>query len=304
MSLDGYVVLFRMAENKIEQRQAHHAAEQDDLLWTSKLALNQTQSLTGRSISAPKSRLGGVAAELYERVLKSLGTKGSLEKFSSMEERLKSFVAGQGQVDASRNVRVQATVNLIKDIFSEALGHSERLSPSSARAESRNDKVQAAVEQESARSKRSQQQQQSARMVESAQRTWITFACQLMGANLKRLGFEPSELDDIRLELIRQGAATYAGLKKLDRLPDSLDASVPSADPEALKTSELKAVEDIRTLLIAYVVQAVLEQIVKDLESEEEKKPIPIPKWLTNKFSDIPEIEVDLTKLVQQVQTV
>jgi hypothetical protein len=71
-------------------------------------------------------------------------------------------------------------------------------------------------------------------------------------------------------------------------LPDSLD---PAA--------ELKALEDIKTLMLAYVVQATQEQILADLEKGEELEPIELPKTVSSRFLEIPEIDVDPSKLLE-----
>lgn len=276
-----------MAETKIEQRSQEHAAKQDDLLWTSKLAAGQTQALAGRLMPTLKSRIAGILDERFERFFKSVeeqaaGAKdGSTFKGTGTETSTKETRAQQSQAS-----KTQDAVTLVRGAFDAALSEAPRFSPQAAGAESRDNRERPPTQQQVSR--KQAHAQQLARIAQSAQQSWVIFAAQLIGANLKRLGLEPSELDDIRLFLIRQGAASYNELKKLTRLPDSLD---PAA--------ELKALEDIKTLMLAYVVQATQEQILSDLELNDEKEPIGFPKPIVNRFSDIPEKEVDPSKLLE-----
>ena len=281
-----------MADSKIEHKRDHQqqdAAVRDDLLWTNKLAASQLQALSGRVMPTLKSRLAGVLDEKFEQFFKNLADKGLVKDLGAVGQRVPSDPANRDDFKPKTQERTQQAVTLVRSVFDQAIGEADRFSPRAAGTESRDERPrQPATTARAAESKVSHQQQQIARAAEVSQRSWITFASQLIGANLKRLGVEPSELDDIRLYLIRQGAASYEELKKLTRLPDSLD---PAA--------ELKALEDIKTLMLAYVVQATQEQILADLEKGEDLEPIELPKTVSSRFLEIPEIDVDPSKLLE-----
>lgn len=280
-----------MAESKTEQRAHDHAAKQDDLLWTTKLAASQSQALAGRLLPSLKSRVAGILDDRFEKFFKAVSDEALGQKAGSVEQRLAGEPANRDDRTQANVQRTQDAVTLVRGAFDAAIGEAQKFSPSTAGTESRDNRERPATPQQISR--RQAHAKDLAKLVDSAQRSWVTFAAQLIGANLKRLGVEPSELDDIRLHLIREGAASYEELKKLTRLPDSLD---PAA--------ELKAVEDIKTLMLAYVVQATQEQILEDLESDLEKEPLGFSKPLLNRFSGIPEREIDQAKLLELAQAI
>lgn len=281
-----------MADNKIEQKrehQQHDAAVRDDLLWTNKLAASQSQALSGRVMPTLKSRVSGVIDERFEQFLKKLEDKGLLKGAQATAQRLPSDTANRPDLKLKADPGDGQGVTLVRGVFDRALGETSRFSPTAAGTESRDERPTRAADTERAtHSKLSQAQQQIARAAEVSQRSWVVFASQLIGANLNRIGVSPSEIDDIRLFLIRQGAASYDELNKLTRLPDSLD---PSA--------QLKALEDIKTLMLAYVVQATQEQILSDIETGNDKEPIELPKTTASRYLGIPEIDVDPNKLIE-----
>jgi len=287
-----------MANNKVEQKKdtpAQHkseqrkeqAAKQDDLLWTQRLAVSPGQALSGRGMPTLKSRIAGLLDERFDKLFKSVEASKLAKKEGSIQQRLKGEPANRADPKPQATPRTQQAITGVKGAFNEALAQADRFSPRAPDAESRDNTTRRATPQQVARQKAVQQQ--ITRAADASRQSWIVFASQLIGANLKRLGVEPSELDDIRLFLIREGAASYAELKKLTRLPDSLD---PAA--------ELKALEDIKVLMMAYVVQATQEQILAELETEEEAKdPLGLPTTVANRFADIPEVEVDPSKLLE-----
>lgn len=275
-----------MAENKVEQRAQEHSAQQDDLLWTSKLAAGQSQAMAGRLMPSLKSRIAGILDERFERFFKSVEKQAAGGKEGSQQQILGADAATRESRVQAQAAKTQDAVTLVRGAFEAALNEGPRFSPRAASTESRDLRERVPTEQQTSR--RQEHAQQLSKLAESAQRSWVVFAAQLIGANLKRLGVEPSELDDIRLHLIREGAASYDELKKLTRLPDSLD-----------QATELKALEDIKTLMLAYVVQATQEQILNDLELGEDKEPLGFSKAMINRFSDIPERDVDPSKLLE-----
>mgnify|MGYP006275246861 CR=1 FL=1 len=282
---------FSMAESKIEQRAEAHAAQQDDLLWTRKLAAGPSQALTGRLLPSLKSRVASLLDERFEKFFKTVSEEAAGRKQGSVEQRVRAERDLRQEQAAQNTDRTQNAVTQIKGAFDAAIVEAQRFSPTAAGTESRDNRERPTTPQQLSR--RQEHAKELAKLVDTAQRSWVTFAAQLIGANLKRLGVEPSELDDIRLFLIREGAASYEELKRLTRLPDSLD---PAA--------ELKALEDVRTLMLAYVVQATQEQILADLESESEVEPLGFPKPLVNRFAGIPEREIDQEKLLELAQTI
>ncbi len=118
--------------------------------------------------------------------------------------------------------------------------------------------------------------------------SWVWIASQALGANLKRLGFEPSELDDIRVSLIRMLAGDFEKLKLLTRLPASLSPSAPE-----------KVIDDIRVMALAYMMNELLAKTVKDKEESERKEDesqrqdLEIPRSVSNRYRDIPAIIYD-----------
>jgi len=131
------------------------------------------------------------------------------------------------------------------------------------------------------------QNQEVLRAPSVAPPSWVWIASQALGANLKRLGFEPSELDDIRVSLIRVLAADFPKLKLLTKLPSSLSPAAPE-----------KVIDDIRVMALAYMMNELLTKSVKDLEEQEEqeenqKQDLEIPRSVSNRFKDIPAIVYD-----------
>jgi hypothetical protein len=109
----------------------------------------------------------------------------------------------------------------------------------------------------------------------------VVLLSQLLNADLKRLGVEPDELDDIRMLLIRGEAARYDKLQLLSRLPDSLA-------PEATT----KVLEDLRTMAMAYVFFVMNERLKEQSEEERaNQRPFELPHSLRNAFKGIPEID-------------
>jgi hypothetical protein len=122
--------------------------------------------------------------------------------------------------------------------------------------------------------------------------SWVWVASQALGANLKRLGFEPSTLDDIRVGLIRVLAAGYEKLKLLTRLPASLNPAAPE-----------KVVDDIRVMALAFMMNELLAKSVKDQEEQEQeqenqKQELEIPRSVSNRYKDIPAIIYDPMEVV------
>jgi hypothetical protein len=119
--------------------------------------------------------------------------------------------------------------------------------------------------------------------VESSQVSWTWVLSQLLRKNLKRLGLEPDEMDDIRVFLIKNEAAKYEKLELLSRLPDSLS-------PEAAT----KIFEDIRTMAAGYIAYVFVERVKSQVEEQGELKQMPeLPRSVISPFYGIETLEFD-----------
>lgn len=281
-----------VADNRTEHkhdRQAHNSAVADDLLWTTKLS-TPSQALNSRSLPSLKSRIATILEERFEKfysALKAQDKLGSLERVGTLINPEQSERA-ERQVPPKESILAGAA--LVKGAFDAGLSEAQRLSPTMAPAtaviESQNNQARSATPQPSARR---DIQQQASRSAEVAQHSWVVFASQLIGANLKRLGLEPSEIDDIRLQLVREGAASYEELKRLTRLPDSLDPA-----------TEAKILEDIRVMMLGYFAHTLQERIMEDIENGVGvTTALAIPGSIANRLLGIPEIDIEPSKLVE-----
>lgn len=281
-----------VADNRTEHKhdqQAHNSAVADDLLWTTKLS-TPSQALNSRSLPSLKSRIATILEERFEKfysALKAQDKLGSLERVGTLINPEQS-ARTERQVPPKESILAGAA--LVKGAFDAGLSEAQRLSPTTAPAtaviESQNNQARSATPQPSARR---DIQQQASRSAEVAQHSWVVFASQLIGANLKRLGLEPSEIDDIRLQLVREGAASYEELKRLTRLPDSLDPA-----------TEAKILEDIRVMMLGYFAHTLQERIMEDIENGVGvTTALAIPGSIANRLLGIPEIDIEPSKLVE-----
>ena len=286
-----------VADNRTEHKhdqQAHNSAVADDLLWTTKLS-TPSQALNSRSLPSLKSRIATILEERFEKfysALKAQDKLGSLERVGTLINPEQSERA-ERQVPPKESILAGAA--LVKGAFDAGLSEAQRLSPTMAPAtaviESQNNQARSATPQPSARR---DIQQQASRSAEVAQHSWVVFASQLIGANLKRLGLEPSEIDDIRLQLVREGAASYEELKRLTRLPDSLDPA-----------TEAKILEDIRVMMLGYFAHTLQERIMEDIENGVEvTTALTIPGSIANRLLAIPEIDIDPSKLFEMANAI
>ncbi len=281
-----------VADNRTEHKhdqQAHNSAVADDLLWTTRLS-TPSQALNSRSLPSLKSRIATILEERFEKFYSALKAQ---DKLGSLE-RVGTLINPEQTARAERQVppkeSILAGAALVKGAFDAGLSEAQRLSPTMAPAtaviESQNNQARTATPQPSARR---DIQQQASRSAEVAQQSWVVFASQLIGANLKRLGLEPSEIDDIRLQLVREGAASYEELKRLTRLPDSLDPA-----------TEAKILEDIRVMMLGYFAHTLQERILEDIENGVEvTTALTIPGSISNRLLGIPEIDIEPSKLVE-----
>lgn len=134
-------------------------------------------------------------------------------------------------------------------------------------------------------------QSRVAQISQNSQINWVWMLSQLLKTDLKRLGLEPDEFDDIRVFLIKNEARKFDKLELLSRLPDSLS-------PEAVT----KIFEDIRTMAAGYVAFVMVERVKSDLESGEEVKQMPeVPRSVGGAFYGIPLIDFDPEEALKKV---
>lgn len=133
--------------------------------------------------------------------------------------------------------------------------------------------------------------QKPAPQQQTNQQNWVWVLSQILQTDLKRLGFEPDELDDIRLLLIKSEATQFEKLQLLSRLPDSLA-------PEAVT----KIFEDIRTMAAGYVAFVLVERVKSEMEKEGELKQMPeVPRSVSSAFYGIPLIDFDPEEVLKRL---
>jgi hypothetical protein len=130
---------------------------------------------------------------------------------------------------------------------------------------------------------------------EQSQPSWVWMLSQLLKTDLKRLGLEPDELDDIRILLIKNEATQFDKLQLLSRLPDSLA-------PEAVT----KIFEDIRTMAAGYVAFVLVERAKSrqnqgDEPEEDLKQLAEVPRSLSSPFFGIPIIDFDPEDILRKI---
>jgi hypothetical protein len=127
--------------------------------------------------------------------------------------------------------------------------------------------------------------------LEQSQPSWVWMLSQLLQTDLKRLGLEPDEFDDIRILLIKNEATQFDKLQMLSRLPDSLS-------PEAVT----KIFEDIRTMAAGYVAFVLVERVKSQQQRGEEVKQFPdVPRSVSSPFFGIPLIDFDPEDILKKI---
>jgi hypothetical protein len=127
--------------------------------------------------------------------------------------------------------------------------------------------------------------------VEQSQPSWVWMLSQLLQTDLKRLGVEPDEFDDIRILLIKNEATQFDKLQLLSRLPDSLS-------PDAVT----KIFEDIRTMAAGYVAFVLVERAKAQAERGEEVKQLAeLPRSVSSPFFGIPIIDFDPEDILKKI---
>jgi hypothetical protein len=242
-----------------------------------------------RVIAPPKSRLGKLITERFEQLYDQLGEKIDPAK------RRELTVANQdrtvsNETDLSRAKSQDlgvggptAVPGAEQALVSDGPGFQAR----TAGIESQEISAPLPRFREEAAP---QQRGQPSPALQTGQASWVWMLSQLLQADLKRLGLEPDELDDIRVFLIKSEAAKFDKLDLLSKLPDSLS-------PEAVT----KIFEDIRTMAAGYIAFVMVER-AKSQDSEDEVKQLSqVPRSIVSPFFGIPSFEFDPEEILRKL---
>ena len=262
--------------------------EQDDQLHirSVQLALNVITPLKSRTGSIIEERL----AELYERLDQGIDPAKHRELTAANQDLLTSGDSdyippsnGNAQIAESR---LGVSPDL-EDPFT-ATGVVESLSPTQAPQEAESSPtsyLSRSVPRFKVAKPDTQQQYQSQAS------NWVWILSQLLKTDLKRLGLDPDELDEIRIYLIKVEAGKFDKLELLSQLPDSLS-------PEAQAT----IFEDIRRIAAGYVAIMTVELFKNQSEQEEDVKQfLEIPRSLSSAFYGIPLVDFDPAKILENL---
>lgn len=266
----------------------------------------QTQRLLAmRVIAPPKSRLGQLIqqrlAELYEKLGEDIDPAKRRElipsalsnAFDSASDSAPKFSANTDQIGNLGNNTAAAmgpTANVDRDSLAAQL---ENRTQALADTTVAPDKAQAApsIRNDVALQNSKIRQSQRAAINQSNQVNWVWMLSMVLKTDLKRLGLEPDEFDDIRIFLIKSEAKKFDKLELLSRLPDSLS-------PEAIT----KIFEDIRTMAAGYVAFVLIERVKSDLERGEEVKQMPeVPRSVSDCFYGIPMIDFEPEDVLKKI---
>lgn len=249
----------------------------------------QARMLALRVIAPPKSRIGQILRdrleELYERLGDKIDPAKRRELTAANQDRAVNDSESKldGPKEAPRDIGAASSLGAPVAELNIVVGASElqQDSPIVERADS----IPATPKFRSS----TDQTQQA--VSQAAQTSWVWVLSQLLQTDLKRLGLEPDELNDIRVFLIKSEAAKYDKLQLLSRLPDSLS-------PEAIT----KIFEDIRTLAAGYVAFVMVEKARSEVEAEGELKQIlDLPRSVFSPFYGIKTIEFDPEDILRKL---
>jgi hypothetical protein len=257
----------------------------------------QTQRLLAlRVIAPPKSRLGTLIderlAQLYERLGEEIdpakrrertaANQDSLSEKPALKESDRNNAPSMGGVAGAPGMLSAQTVP------PGAAGTQLQDRAAMKDPASREFKVPKLKDPPKLSQKAAQQQTQQQ---QTQQQNWVWILSQILQTDLKRLGFEPDELDDIRLLLIKSEATQFEKLQLLSRLPDSLA-------PEAVT----KIFEDIRTMAAGYVAFVLVERVKSEMEKGGELQQMPeVPRSVSSSFYGIPLIDFDPEEVLKRL---
>lgn len=269
-----------------------HHDERDDMQHI------QTQRLLAlRVIAPPKSRLGQLIEERLAQLYDELGEeidpakRGSRNLLGQASQEDRTAENADVTFDSAAAVSGAAQASALelgnKDLALAAQlqdrTQTQATQAESGAAASTKDAPTVAANNGVQLRRERMRQSVSARLSQDGQVNWVWMLSQLLKTDLKRLGLEPDEFDDIRVFLIKNEARKFDKLELLSRLPDSLS-------PEAVT----KIFEDIRTMAAGYVAFVMVERVKSDLENGEEVKQMPeVPRSVGGAFYGIPMIDFD-----------
>jgi hypothetical protein len=262
-------------------QQVHHGETAEHELLDQQVIQQHRMAL--RVIAPPKSRIGEVLEERFAELYEKLGDSIDPAKRRGMT------AANQDQVTKETEPFEQtAPIGLGAQAVNQDIAQSQVLS--TGLASMRTGPGVAEIPVPKAPSLRGVDTKTTPQL-EPAQVSWTWILSQLLRKNLKRLGLEPDEMDDIRVFLIKTEAAKYEKLELLSRLPDSLS-------PEAVT----KIFEDIRTMAAGYIAYVVVERVKSQVEEEGELKQMPeLPRSVVSPFYGIETLEFDPEEVLRKL---
>ena len=243
-----------------------------------------------RVIAPPKSRLGKLITERFEELYDKLGEKVDPAKRRELtaanQDRTEGRETELNSVKSQDSVigGAAAVPGAEQSLVSDGPGFQARTAGAEAQ------EISAPLprfREESAPQLRSR----PSPAVQTGQASWVWMLSQLLQADLKRLGLEPDELDDIRVFLIKSEAAKFDKLELLSKLPDSLS-------PEAVT----KIFEDIRTMAAGYIAFVMVERAKSQGDAEDEVKQLSqVPRSIVSPFFGIPSFEFDPEEILRKL---
>jgi hypothetical protein len=258
--------------------------------------LRAQQLLALRVIAPPRSKLGALIEERLGQLYAEMGEEldpAKRKQNGRIQDRTSASEDLEKQTDLDNAPVVGSSLGTISTLASDAgLGNQsatmlqDRTTPTEKKlAPPKTPGAKQPVEKQKAASAQPHQQ------VEVTQQAWMWMLSQLLKTDLKRLGLEPDELNDIRVFLIKNEAKKYDKLELLSKLPASLS-------PEAIT----KIFEDIRTMAAGYVAFVTVERLKSALEDEDEMKQMPqLPRSISRPFYEIPLVDFDPEEVMQKL---
>lgn len=258
--------------------------------------LRAQQLLALRVIAPPRSKLGALIEERLGQLYAEIGEEidpAKRKQNGRIQDRTSASEDLEKQTDLNDAPVVGSSLSTMSTLASNAgLGTQsatmlqDRTTPTEKKlAPPKTPGAKQPVEKQKATSAQPQQQ------VEVTQQAWMWMLSQLLKTDLKRLGLEPDELNDIRVFLIKNEAKKYDKLELLSKLPASLS-------PEAIT----KIFEDIRTMAAGYVAFVTVERLKSALEDEDEMKQMPqLPRSISRPFYEIPLVDFDPEEVMQKL---
>lgn len=258
--------------------------------------LRTQQLLALRVIAPPRSKLGALIEERLGQLYAEIGEEidpAKRKQNGRIHDRTSASEDLEKQTGLNDAPVVGSSLGTMSTLASDAgLGTQsatmlqDRTTPTEKKlAPPKTPGAKQPVEKQKAASAQPQQQ------VEVTQQAWMWMLSQLLKTDLKRLGLEPDELNDIRVFLIKNEAKKYDKLELLSKLPASLS-------PEAIT----KIFEDIRTMAAGYVAFVTVERLKSALEDEDEMKQMPqLPRSISRPFYEIPLVDFDPEEVMQKL---